>query len=99
MAFTFSLTFDWLKHRLLAVSRVLNKLPNDYFVEKYKKAGVKLSPVKNMDDLSCLCPICGFVMAEMILAQGWSIRACSAKGFAKILENQDFDRWRSNTCN
>ncbi len=99
MAFTFSLTFDWLRHRMLAATRILRRLPIDYFMEKYKKSALNLSLVKNKDNLPCLCPICGFAMAELILAQGWSIRACSAKGFAKILENQGFDRWRSDTCN
>ncbi len=86
MAFTFSLTVDWFKHRLLGANRVIKSLPADYFVEKHP----------NLSALPYLCHICGFSMAELILDSGWSIRSCSATGFKHILDNPQFYNWQNS---
>ena len=96
MAFTVSLTVDLLKHRLLAVKRVIKKLPADYFVEKHKKELALFNPGQNLSALPSFCHICGFSMAELILENNWSIRACSATGFKHILNNPRFDRWQKD---
>ena len=94
MAFTFSLTVDFLKHRLLAADRIIKKLPTDYFVEKNKKELALSHPEQNLLALPSFCHICGYSMAELILENGWSIRACSATGFKHILNNPNFYSWQ-----
>jgi hypothetical protein len=82
----FSLTLDWLKHKLLAAKRVLKGLPADYFISQYKQQSININKerVSDLSALPQLCNICGFSMGEMKLTAGWSIRACSASGFKRI---------------
>jgi hypothetical protein len=94
MAFTFSLTVELLKHRLLGVNRALKKLPADYFVEVHKKELALSNSGQKLSSLPSFCHICGFSMAELILDNGWSITACSASGLKKILNNPNLVRWQ-----
>lgn len=95
MAFTIPLTFDWLKHRLLAVARILYCQNILYFINK----NPALTQIKNEDNTYILCPICGFSMAELALTDGWSVRACSATGFNQIIDNPNVDQWLTTLNN
>jgi len=92
MPFTLSLTFDWLRHRLVAAKGALYGRKSDYFV----KDTVNLTTLTKPDGTPLLCPICGFAMAELMLSQGWSVKACSANGFKNIIGNAEFDSWQKD---
>ena len=98
MAFFLPLAVDLLKHRLLAANRAFNKLPRDYFVEKHKKELTPANSEKSLSALPSFCHICGFSMAELILDNNWSIRACSATGFDHLVENSNLNQWQKNIC-
>jgi hypothetical protein len=95
MAFTIPLTFNWLKHRLFAARRILCQQSPVYFVDK----NPALTQIKNQDNTYILCPICGFSMAELSLADGWSARTCSAIGFDEIIGNPSVYEWLNEVNN
>src|ERR1700722_14568421 len=94
MPFMLPSSIDWFKHRLSAVSRLLQQRQADYFLDYYKS--IKLTAFKDTIGATLTCPICGFFMAELILEQGWSVRACSAVGFKQIIDNPEFSHWFKN---
>lgn len=97
MPFALPSTYGWLKHRLLAARRMFYRLKSNYFIEQYKNS--QLIPLTDKADSPLLCPICGFSMAELVLNQGWSVRACSATGFQDILANNSIGLWQINLIN
>ena len=96
MAFTFPLMADLLKHRLLALKRAIKNLPADYYVEEQKRRLAKSSSGQKLFVLSSVCHICGFSMAELMLDNNWSIRACSATGFRHIINNPCLNTWEKS---
>ena len=96
MAFDFSLTVDLFKHRFLAANRAMRKLPVDCFVEKQNRELAQLAAGQKLMALPSVCHICGYSMAELILDNDWSIRACSATGFKHILNNPNANAWQKS---
>jgi hypothetical protein len=96
MAFNFSLMVDLLQHRLLAAKRTIKNLPADYFVEKHKKELSLSNSEQSLATLPSFCHICGFSMAELILDNNWSIRACSATGLKNIINNPNLNIWQKS---
>jgi hypothetical protein len=93
MAFSFSLAVDLCKHRLLAVKRMVRNLPANHYLEMHKKHLPESQQGIRILAMTPVCHICGFSMAELILDNNWSIRACSATGFRHILNNPKLDSW------
>lgn len=94
MPFTIPLTINWFKHRVYALERILYSHSPDHFINKISV----LRPVQESNKY-IRCPICGYSMAELILSNNWSVKACSATGFKNIIDSHDFACWIDETIN
>jgi hypothetical protein len=88
------LIFAW-KHMYKGADRRMKKQPRDRFVTQLQAKGVPVTALC-YQNIPQNCQLCGYALAELQMADGWIMHACSAINFDKILNNQKHESWLKN---
>ncbi|GEM_PF-3475783 len=94
MPFNFKETVGGLNHLRLGLARRLLRQPGDRFLKHLgRPGGQPLCVPSNPDGSPLVCPICGFAVARLELAGGWTLETCSATGLRPVLRACNLGDW------
>lgn len=77
---------------LKGADRRIKGKPRDRFLTQLQAQGVAVTALL-YQNIPQHCQLCGYVMAELPMSEGWIMHACSAISFAKIMNNQKHEEW------
>jgi hypothetical protein len=80
-------------HRLIGIGRILKSQSRDHHIEAMKQRGVTLYPVTEASRHVVNCPLCGYAMASMPVADDWIVETCSAFLLADMVKNPNFAKF------
>ena len=83
--------FAW-THIVKGFDRRLKNQPRERYLAELQAKGLPIKAVL-YEGRSQYCQLCGYLMAELCMSDGWTMHACSAIGFSKILNNQKHEAW------
>jgi hypothetical protein len=85
------LGFGW-RHVLLGVNRRLLGKRSDQFIDSWRAQGVTMTALL-YDGRPQRCQLCGYLLAELELPNGWHLQSCSSVGFRRFLGNGKATDW------
>ena len=83
--------FAW-THIFKGFERRLKNQQPERFLTQLQSKGLPIKAVL-YDGKTQFCQLCGYLMGEFCMSDGWTMHACTAIGFSKILNNQKHDEW------
>lgn len=93
MAFSIPSTFDWLKHRLYCLRRIILRRDALYYINR----NPAYMPVKNESGGVKTCPLCGFSIATYKTKQNWIVKACSAAELSQLMSDNRIEAWLNDS--
>lgn len=81
-----------LNHLGLRVSRLLFKKPTTIYLERYASSNLSVEPALDQKGNFICCDVCGFILINTTLDQGWDLQMCSAFPIIS-LDDPKFRSW------
>jgi hypothetical protein len=75
---------------------MLAKRPDTYFIADYEQRGILVERFAEPNGRNATCPICGYAMIRLELANGWLVETCSAVPTVKGIGSKHFHEWAAS---
>jgi hypothetical protein len=95
MPFNFRETVGAINHLRLRWERDLFKRPADLYLRNLETPSSlrQLVSIAEPAEQDALCAICGFRVAKLKIAGGWTLETCSATGAGELLKSSNLRKW------